>query len=71
MQSKTTTGLIAEYETSGSYLEGTVIDSGIPKRTLWTHEGMNLEEPKWDLLSYTEKEKKLRDALTHKNTDSE
>lgn len=68
-QSKTTTGLIAKYEKSRLYLEGTVLTPNGPKNTIWTHEGMNLEYPEWDLVSYREKEQQLRDALTRSKQD--
>ena len=67
-QSKTITGLLAKYDETKMYLEGTVTENGIPKSTIWSKEGMNLEFPEWDLVSYREKEQQLRDALTNPNT---
>jgi hypothetical protein len=65
MQSRTVSGLKVEYDKTKLYLEGSVLTPTGPKSTLWSHEGMNLEYPEWDLLSYRKKEEELRDALTH------
>ena len=49
------------------YLEGQVNTQNGPKNTIWAHNGMNLEYPEWDLVSYSEYEKEMRNALTPKD----